>query len=200
MMKWVSLGSVSVLAVGSLLLLGVRSRSYYWCDQVGRLEFRDAELSHNSVRLASCQGSVMLSQETFWSAGQEAFDTYKRDFAWLHGRIMLNSYKVREEIAEYLPRPRSPKLGFGWDPGQAFSRTGHRVYASTKITVPHWALVLITGTPPVAWATTRLLRRMRARAREIRRLCPRCGYDLRASPGTCPECGAVPELAPRRAA
>ena len=35
-----------------------------------------------------------------------------------------------------------------------------------------------------------LWRRQVPRRRRARGLCPACGYDLRASPGPCPECGA----------
>jgi hypothetical protein len=57
------------------------------------------------------------------------------------------------------------------------------------LAVPHWLLFLAAATLPCVG----VLRRWRGRVR-LRRLaagqCGRCGYDLRASPGRCPECGS----------
>jgi hypothetical protein len=54
--------------------------------------------------------------------------------------------------------------------------------------LPHWA-------PLLAFAAAPSLRAWRAFRRHRRRgpgLCAACGYDLRATPDRCPECGAVP--------
>lgn len=54
---------------------------------------------------------------------------------------------------------------------------------------PYWMAVLLAAALP-AWSITGGARGWLARRRHRRRgLCPRCGYDLRATPGRCPECG-----------
>jgi hypothetical protein len=58
-----------------------------------------------------------------------------------------------------------------------------------RITFPHWLPVLVFGFLPALAA----LRFMTTHWRRYRRLlagaCPVCAYDLRATPGRCPECG-----------
>jgi len=52
---------------------------------------------------------------------------------------------------------------------------------------PWWFVVLLCSVP----LDLRIIGRLRRRRRG-RNLCPTCGYDLRATPDRCPECGATP--------
>ena len=72
-------------------------------------------------------------------------------------------------------------LGFGH--GSVASLAG----ASAGVfSVPFWAVFIVTLTLPLSVLHRRL--RERRWLREGR--CRACGYDLRATPGGCPECGA----------
>jgi hypothetical protein len=53
------------------------------------------------------------------------------------------------------------------------------------ILVPYWLPCLATAVLPATW----LQRRWRRRNRFGPGFCPSCGYDLRATPHRCPECG-----------
>jgi hypothetical protein len=59
-----------------------------------------------------------------------------------------------------------------------------------QASVPYWALVLLAGVAPAR----RALKHSR-RDRRRRQVCTACGYDLRATPDRCPECGAIPGTA-----
>ena len=52
--------------------------------------------------------------------------------------------------------------------------------------LPFWILGVLFAALPVA----RAAKPLRAARRARRGLCRQCGYDLRESPGRCPECGA----------
>ena len=50
---------------------------------------------------------------------------------------------------------------------------------------PHWSLALLSAILPSTW----LIGTIRSRRRHRAGHCPRCSYDLRATPERCPECG-----------
>jgi hypothetical protein len=71
-------------------------------------------------------------------------------------------------------------------------RTGRTTrVASTYFQLPYWMpallLLLIAAIRPALYLRSSLRRRHG-------NLCLRCGYDLRATPDRCPECGAAPGL------
>jgi hypothetical protein len=75
------------------------------------------------------------------------------------------------------------RLGFEFDAGWLPPFGAGRVWQARAV-VPFWLPTAALGLLP-AW---RLARRGR---RRLPGACQSCGYDLRASPGRCPECGAV---------
>ena len=93
--------------------------------------------------------------------------------------------------------PPQPQLTApGWRNGFGFATANITVGATSPprgvsvdaIAIPYGPLSLLSTVP--------LILRVRAHRRRVRRdneqLCRKCGYDLRATPDRCPECGAFP--------
>lgn len=65
-------------------------------------------------------------------------------------------------------------------------RQGPAVAMATRmVTIPYWFLAIFLASLPVIF----VIRRWPAARRGAAGRCPGCGYDLRASPDCCPECG-----------
>jgi hypothetical protein len=59
------------------------------------------------------------------------------------------------------------------------------------LALPWWMPTAVAAIVPGIWLV-RLPGRLRHLRRIRNRLCPSCGYDLRATPDRCPECGTIP--------
>jgi hypothetical protein len=90
---------------------------------------------------------------------------------------------IRPEYGRYA-------YGFGWERRTLRIQWGGGSYTDELygLLLPHWAAVVVTAALPLSVTAAR----RRARRRTQLGLCPACGYDLRATPDRCPECGAVP--------
>jgi len=135
--------------------------------------------------------------------------SHNRTVASHVGRVYV-IYMRAEESNKSKDLPRRVSWHFAWSPGRRHDRfkapswiawsgldwradvaEGGRPngeYWSNRdifVCVPYWLLAL-----PTAAAGWLLGRRVRLKRRRLRRgLCIACGYDVRMSPGRCPECG-----------
>ena len=87
----------------------------------------------------------------------------------------------------YFDYMHKPKLGFVWARSEQRLPNGG-MYRQVQLVVPFWAILLLVLPP--ALLTVR--RHVILARRKPPGLCPSCGYDLRATPKRCPECGTTP--------
>ena len=163
------------------------------------------------LSLILCVASAAFWVRSYWSIDQiiyqpsrDSYDAYVDRGACSLRWIEHNGYAERRWrfYRDSPPPPAYPKMahpppesterrlgGFWYEYGSIMRgpwKTGALSYRA--VVLPCWALTVLFLLLP----TCALLHRLRAR-RTLRRtaggLCPTCGYDMRATPERCPECG-----------
>jgi hypothetical protein len=150
------------------------------------------------LSLVLCVGVCVLWVRSYFRWDQIVVDTPRH--LWLvslrQGGVATNVFRYGVENHGWGVRWEGPfrgRQGLVNVPNPTFwNRLGlfaaHRRrnnWFETTLTVPYWATCILLAVLPA-----KRLRRRLIRLAAIRRgRCPICGYDLRASPDRCPECG-----------
>ena len=173
-MKRFSIAYSIVLILGTLTVCGIfRGRSYTDIFHTHSYEPLDhALLLRNRWFINDAVGLSIM-----WDSREIAPKNPTRNaFSYTEWRTMHSSS---------FQRSLGPALGFFW--GDAVSPDGN---PGRQIRLPHWPFVLLM----FAFTIWHFIKRRRIRIAQMRRSqgrCTKCGYDLRASPDRCPECGTA---------
>jgi hypothetical protein len=186
---WNLLGLFWMLAMAATLLLCARS---FFSQDVF-----PSELRRTGVQLISHRGRIVVAfaqpiqkwleplRLTITVYGEKSLPT--NSFITRSGQVTIMSFDVPPAVI---------RNGYGFSKAWGYTSTTKTIAPGKNVllggetihiyAVPDWTLILGCI---MAIVITRIPGR-RARLRASRGLCRHCGYDLRATPQRCPECGA----------
>ena len=166
------------------LLVGVAAVAV-WVRSYGTVDVVRAVFSHGGYRAATMldfdptPGRVVLEFSSGLGEGPAGFSHHSAAIG--DDVPSLNIYSTMDTSGADLPG------GFGYRRGDRAGSLFNPPARLRVVMVPLWPVILVAGVAP-----TLRLRAWRTRNRRAAiGLCPRCGYDLRATPEKCPECGTT---------
>jgi hypothetical protein len=171
-LRWVSVELGVGYHLGNISMVNLSSFEFYWED--GQIQFQRHATWTTRDNVPKGYGALTFDYEkaSVFFTNQLAHPVLGRihgNRVWQWNRFCLENY---------IDPDSTPQWGSGG------------LYASA----PMWFLITMLALFPL-WhltcAALRAWRYLRGRRRMRKGLCSQCGYELRASIGRCPECGAV---------
>jgi hypothetical protein len=138
--------------------------------------------------LQACAAHSVFGETQFMSATRSAPGW--KEFHWPKPGLNFDGSRTSSEntlvgVSRVLgPTSYRSLAGFG------FLAVNSGNFSLRMVAVPQWFLALLFAIAPTFWFFG--THRRRAKRRRLG-LCPHCGYDLRATPDRCPECGLQPQ-------
>ena len=158
-----------------LAVVALWVRSYVASDSVRH----HAQITEHDVIdwiIEAGEGRVAISRSRFHGTGR--VDELHSGWVWERGEPVNPTFRWVG-----IPTLPANRLGFHWTADES-----ETVYGTTlrteSVGFPVWAVAILTALLPA----TQLYRRIR---RYGAGRCRSCGYDLRATPKQCPECGTA---------
>jgi hypothetical protein len=194
--------AVSLLLCAAVCVLWVRSywiSDYLQTDPAGAGWKRDTAFSKGGAGYSAGPAGASLAQWYVGSAGG-ALSIGRCVNRWPPGaEVWLGDDPYRLGIGTRHFRPSfGDGSGFpqhrgslGFEAVSDFKVFGGvRTFQMAEKQVPHWAIVLPTAVLAVPFVRV-LVDRVRLGKRLRVGVCSSCGYDIRATPDRCPECGMI---------
>jgi hypothetical protein len=171
---WIRNGGSAITALSALLCLIFAASTLHWYLQ-SRSDFYPSFLrwSPTSQTDFAIQNGLHVGHRTDAVENNTHYPNTRQTIDW---HVLGFRFNLVRQV--YYPRwvSHGDNQTIEWGP-----------IATWAVGFPGWACVLATGVLPAS-AMRRYLRRRRE-AKVHAGICVRCGYDLRASPEKCPECG-----------
>lgn len=181
-MRILRISSAALLVVMAAFVAILWGRSYRFCEGISYAKAHPVGVGITRDVISSQEGIIALTH-----VRRDVQDSIPR--LWGDLGLHVSSDPVRPGVVLADARQFGHQLwGFGYvhqiagPPPAGTDRLDCR-----RVLVPHWALLVVLVTIPLAES----LRALRNRRRAVQGRCTVCGYDLRATPDCCPECGTA---------
>jgi hypothetical protein len=144
------------------------------------------EMTWSAVSISSYDGRIMIAKDIFWRRDaceppRGVVYTCESPSAFWRAELEGRGHFGLSEA--YAPQNIRPDWAASGPPNSAAHLYG----------VPLWQLMFLFAALPTTQFLVALMRFGRAQQRRAAGYCPNCGYDLRATPDRCPECGMSDE-------